>query len=78
MDFARSECCKWPCIIRLGIYPSRNPPTNSFEEAYISAPKGVAVPGIPPDRAIVTPGPRGKRKTRREIACLAAEARRVY
>jgi hypothetical protein len=35
MDFIRSKCCKWHCIIRLGIYPSRNPPTNSFEEATV-------------------------------------------
>ena len=35
MDFGRSKCCKWPCIIRSGIYPSRNLPTNSFEEAYL-------------------------------------------
>jgi hypothetical protein len=33
MDFRRSKCCKWHCIIRSAIYPSRNPPTNSFEEA---------------------------------------------
>jgi hypothetical protein len=34
MDFIRSKCCKWRCIIRWAIYPSRNPATNSFEEAY--------------------------------------------
>ena len=33
MDFIRSECRKWRCIIRSAIHPSRNPPTNSFEEA---------------------------------------------
>jgi hypothetical protein len=33
MDFRRSKSCKWRCIIRSAIYPSRNPPTNSFEEA---------------------------------------------
>jgi len=33
MGFRRSKHCKWPCIIRLGIYPSPNSPTNSSEEA---------------------------------------------
>jgi hypothetical protein len=33
MDFIRSECRKRRCIIRSAIHPSRNPPTNSFEEA---------------------------------------------
>ena len=33
MDFRRSKCCKWRCIMRSAIYPSPNSPTNSFEEA---------------------------------------------
>ena len=33
MDFRRSKCCKWPCIMRSAIYPSPDSPTNSFEEA---------------------------------------------
>jgi len=32
MDFRHSKCCKWRCVIRLAICPSRNPPTNSCEE----------------------------------------------
>jgi len=32
-DFRRSKRCKWRCIIRSAICLSRNPPTNSFEEA---------------------------------------------
>jgi len=33
MDFRRSKCCRWPCIMRSAIYPSPNSPTNSLEEA---------------------------------------------
>jgi len=32
-DLGRSKCSKSGCVIRSGIYPSRNLPTNSFEEA---------------------------------------------
>jgi hypothetical protein len=35
MDFRRSECCKWRCIMRSAIYPRPNSPTNSFEEAVL-------------------------------------------
>jgi len=35
MDFRRSKCCKWRCIMRSEVYPSPNSPTNSLEEANI-------------------------------------------